>query len=49
METEIRTPLSLLEACTLMARETVSLLDGTADTLESATELRDALAFLNSV
>ena len=49
MKTETRTPLTLLEACTLMARETVSLLDGTADTLDSASEFRDALAFLNSV
>lgn len=49
MKTKIRTPLTLLEACTLMARETVSLLDGTADTLDSASEFRDALAFLNSV
>ena len=48
MKTETRTPLTLLEACTLMARETVSLLDGTADTLDSASEFRDALAFLNS-
>lgn len=49
MKTETRTPLTLLEACTLMARETVSLLDGTTDTLDSASEFRDALAFLNSV
>lgn len=49
MKTENRKPLTLLEACTLMARETVSLLDGTADTLDSAAEFRDALAFLNSV
>ncbi len=49
MKTETRTPLTLLEACTLMARETVTQLDGTADTLESASEFRDALASLNSV
>ena len=49
MKTETRAPLTLCEACTLMARETVSLLDGTGDTLESATEFREALAMLNSV
>lgn len=49
MKTENSTPLTLCEACTLMARETVSLLDGIDDTLKSATTFRNALATLNSM
>ena len=40
MKNESRTPLTLLEACTLMAREAVSLLEGGEDALDSGTELR---------
>ena len=48
MKNESRTPLTLLEACTLMAREAVSLLEGGEDALDSGTELREALALLHS-
>lgn len=48
MNTEPRAPLTLLEACTLLARETVSLLNGRND-LELASELRDALEILDSM
>lgn len=48
MKNESRTPLTLLEACTLMAREAVSLLEGGEDALDSGTEFREALALLHS-
>ena len=48
MKNESRTPITLLEACTLMAREAVSLLEGGADALDSGTEFREALALLHS-
>ena len=43
-----RTPLTPLEACTVMARETVSLLEGDPEALASATEFREALALFCS-
>ena len=48
MENENRIPLTRLEACTLMAREAVSLLEGGAEALNSGEELREALALLHS-
>lgn len=48
MKNESRTPLTLLEACTLMAREAVSLLEGGEDALDSGTEFREAMALLHS-
>ena len=48
MKNENRTPLTLLEACTLMAREAVSLLESGEDALDSGIEFRDALALLHS-
>lgn len=49
MKNENRTPLTLLEACTLMAREAVSLLEGGEDALDSGVEFREALALLHSM
>ena len=49
MKRENRTPLTLLEACTLMAREAVSLLEGGEEALGSGIEFRGALALLSSV
>ena len=46
MKSENRIPLTRLEACTLMAREAVSLLEGGAEALDSGTEFREALALL---
>ena len=46
MKNENRIPLTRLEACTLMAREAVSLLEGGAEALDSGTEFREALALL---
>ena len=48
MENENRIPLTRLEACTLMAREAVSLLEGSAEALDSGTEFREALALLHA-
>ena len=46
MKSENRIPLTRLEACTLMARKAVSLLEGGAEALDSGTEFREALALL---
>ncbi len=46
MKTEIRTALSPLELCTLIAHETVSLLGADAEALNTAAELRDGLTIL---
>lgn len=48
MKRENRTPLTLLEACTLMAREAVSLLEGGVEALDSGIKFRESLALLNS-
>lgn len=48
MKSENRIPLSRLEACTLLARETVSLLEGFDEVPDSALELLDALAMISS-
>ena len=48
MKSENRIPLTRLEACTLMAREAVSLLEGGAEALDSGTEFREALALLHA-
>lgn len=48
MKNENRIPLTLLEACTLLARETVSLLKGFDEVPGSAIELLDALAMINT-
>jgi len=48
MKSESRIPLTRLEACTLMAREAVSLLEGGEDALDSGEEFREALALLHS-
>ncbi len=48
MKGENRIPLTRLEACTLMAREAVSLLEGSAEALDSGTEFREALALLHA-
>ena len=48
MKSENRIRLTRLEACTLMAREAVSLLEGGAEALDSGTEFREALALLDS-
>ena len=48
MKNENRIPLTRLEACTLMAREAVSLLEGSAEALDSGTEFREALALLHA-
>ena len=48
MKSENRIPLTRLEACTLMAREAVSLLEGGAEALGSGTEFREALALLHA-
>jgi len=45
---EDREPLTLLDACTLMARETVSMLMKRRDALDFTIRFRDTLAFLNS-
>lgn len=44
MNSEKHTPLTLLDACTLLARETVSLLEGVDQLPDSAVSLRSALA-----
>ena len=49
MKRENRTPLTLLEACTLMAREAVSLLEGGMEALDSGIKFRETLALLNSM
>ena len=48
MKRENQTPLTLLEACTLVAREAVSLLEGGTEALNSGEEFREALALLHS-
>ena len=48
MKGENRIPLTRLEACTLMAREAVSLLEGGAEALDSGTKFREALALLHA-
>ena len=48
MNNEKQTPLTLLDACTLLARETVSLLEGFDQIPDSAVRLRSALALVNS-
>ncbi len=48
MNNEKQTPLTLLDACTLLARETVSLLEGFDQIPDSAVSLRSALALVNS-
>lgn len=48
MKSGNRIPLTLLEACTLMARETVSLLEGFDEVPDSAIELLDALAMIST-
>ena len=44
MNNDNRTPLTILEACTLLARETVSMLEGLDQLPASAVTLRGALA-----
>lgn len=44
MKNEKQTPLTILEACILLARETVSLLEGFDQLPDSAFDLRNALA-----
>ena len=48
MNNEKQMPLTLLDACTLLARETVSLLEGFDQIPDSAVSLRSALALVNS-
>ena len=48
MNNETQTPLTLLDACTLLARETVSLLEGFDQIPDSAVSLRSSLALVNS-
>lgn len=48
MKEENRTTLTLLETCTLLARETVSLLEGFDEVPDSAIELLDALAMIST-
>ena len=48
MKNESSIPLTRLEACTLMAREAVSLLGGGPEALDSGEEFREALALLHS-
>lgn len=48
MNSEKQTPLTLLDACTLLARETVSLLEGFDQIPDSAVSLRSALVLVNS-
>lgn len=48
MNMENRMPLTALEACTLMAREAVSLLDGSAETMNSAAAFRSTLALISA-
>ena len=48
MKRENRTPLTLLEACTLVAREAVSLLEGGEEALDSGIKFRETLALLSS-
>lgn len=47
MKNENRTPLTLTEACTLLARETVSLLEGDVIVSPSAAGMRDTLAMIS--
>lgn len=47
MKNEIRTPLALTEACTLLARETVSLLEGDVIVSPAAVGMRDTLALIS--
>ena len=47
MNNEKQTPLTLLDACTLLARETVSLLEGFDQIPDSAVSLRSALALVS--
>ncbi|MEY8388469.1 hypothetical protein AALC17_14465, partial [Oscillospiraceae bacterium 38-13] len=44
MNNDNRTPLTILEACILLARETVSMLEGLDQLPDSAVTLRGALA-----
>ncbi len=46
MKNENRTPLTLTEACTLLARETVSLLEGDVIVSPAAAGMRDTLALI---
>lgn len=48
MNNEKQTLLTLVDACTLLARETVSLLEGLDQIPDSAVSLRSALALVNS-
>ena len=48
MKSESRIPLTRLEACTLMAREAVSLLGSGPEALDSGEEFREALALIHS-
>ena len=48
MKRENQTPLTLLEACTLVAREAVSLLEGGEEALDSGIKFRETLALLHS-
>lgn len=48
MNNEKQMPLTLLDACTLLARETVPLLEGFDQIPDSAVSLRSALALVNS-
>lgn len=48
MKNESRIPLTRLEACTLMAREAVSLLEGGPEALDSGEKFREALALIHS-
>lgn len=49
MKKELRTPLTLTESCTLLARETVSMLEGDDAVSPSVTRMRNTLALVSSV
>lgn len=48
MKKELRTPLTLTESCTLLARETVSMLEGDDAVSPSVTGMRNTLALISS-
>ncbi len=48
MKRENQTPLTLLEACTLVARKAASLLEGGEEALDSGIKFRETLALLHS-
>lgn len=46
MKPETRTPLTPLDLCTLIAHETVSLLNADPETVETAAQLREGLQIM---